>query len=173
MNKLVKALFVLLLTAGCSQKETNQTPLTIMTQDGPVQYTVEEANSRDQMETGLMNREQLAPNTGMIFNIDPARRIAMWMKDTKISLDMIFIDADGNIVQIFENAEPMSENKIIAEVPVRAVIEINAGDVQKNKIRTGDKVTHEYFDQSAKEIPTAETDVKTEAKTAATYKEEK
>lgn len=160
MNKLVKTLFALLLIAGCSKTETASTPLTIATDNGPVEYIVEEAVTKEQMETGLMNRENLAENAGMIFNIDPVRRVAMWMKDTKIGLDMIFIDTDGTIVQIYEKAEPLSEKKIISETPIRAVIEVNAGDVQKKNIKLGNKVEHKFFKKA--EAPKTEEPAKME-----------
>ena len=151
MNKLVRVLFALLLVAGCSKQESATTPLTIETQNGTVKYTVDEANTREEMETGLMNRDSLAADHGMIFNIDPVRRVAMWMKDTKFPLDMIFIAPDGTITQVYENAEAMSEKKIPSTIPVRAVIEVNAGDIQKHQIKVGDKVTHEFFNQMKKE----------------------
>ena len=151
MNKLVRVLFALLLVAGCSKQESSTTPLTIETQNGQAKYTVEEANTREEMETGLMNRDTLAADHGMIFNIDPVRRVAMWMKDTKMPLDMIFIAPDGTITQVYENAEAMSEYKIVSQVPVRAVIEINAGDVKKHQIKVGNKVSYEFFKQMNEE----------------------
>ncbi len=156
MKKLVNVLFALLLVAGCSKQESGTTTLTIETQNGPVKYTVEEANTREEQEAGLMNRTSLAVDHGMIFNIDPVRRVAMWMKDTKFPLDMIFIAPDGSITQVYENAEAMSEYKIISRIPVRAVIEVNAGDVQKHQIKVGDKVSHEFFNQPKKEETKAE-----------------
>lgn len=66
----------------------------------------------------------------------------MWMKDTKISLDMLFVGPDGSIIKIVEATKPMSENLIISEEPVRAVIELNAGQVKRHNIKIGDKVNH-------------------------------
>ena len=64
------------------------------------------------------------------------------MKNTKIPLDMLFVAPDGSISMIKENAQPMSEDLIISRDPVRAVIELNAGQVRRNQIKVGDKVTH-------------------------------
>lgn len=89
-----------------------------------------------------MHRSTLAFNSGMIFNIYPVRPTAMWMKDTKISLDMLFVGPDGSIIKIVEATKPMSENLIISEEPVRAVIELNAGQVKRHNIKIGDKVNH-------------------------------
>ena len=89
-----------------------------------------------------MHRTNLGFNSGMIFNIYPVRPTAMWMKDTKIPLDMIFVAPNATISMIKENAEPMSEELIISRDPVRAVIEINAGQVKRHGIKVGDKVTH-------------------------------
>ena len=162
MKKLVRVLFALLLVAGCSKQESETTPLTIETQNGSVKYTVEEANTREEQEAGLMNRDSLAVDHGMIFNIDPVRRVAMWMKDTKFPLDMIFIAPDGTITQVYENAEALTEYKIISRIPVRAVIEVNAGDIKKHQIKIGDKVNHEFFNQIKKEESKTETPKKAE-----------
>ena len=76
----------------------------------------------------------------MIFVINPIRRVTMWMKDTKIPLDIIFINPEAKIVKIVENATPMSEEHLVSAEPVRAVIEISGGSAQKYGIKVGDKV---------------------------------
>ena len=158
MNKLVKTFFALLLVAGCSPKAEVET-LSIETANGKVTYTIEEANTREEQERGLMDRTSLEADHGMIFNITPVRRVAMWMKDTKFPLDMVFIDENGMIIQTYENAEAMSEYKIVSNVPVRAVIEINAGDIKKHNIQAGQKVDFKYFQKQE-----TKQEVKTEAK---------
>ncbi len=165
MSKFFKLFLALIILAGCSpKKETNN--LSISTQNGEVLYTVEEAQTPEELETGLMNRDNLPSDRGMIFDLSLVdNKIAMWMKDTLIPLDMLFVDADGKIFFIHENATPMSEELIIAPAPAIAVIELNAGDVQKYGIKTGDSVKHRFFqakpsssdapaDEPAEENPT-------------------
>ena len=134
------ALFLFACSKGVEQKPT--TPLTIITSNGEVRFNVEVAQTPEELKTGLMYRTQMAANNGMIFSFDPVRPTAMWMKNTKISLDMLFIAPDATISMIKENATPMSEEHIISRDPVRAVIELNAGQVRKHGIKIGDRVNH-------------------------------
>ena len=144
MLKFVKLFLVILLFSACSSEPEPKptTPLIIKTSNGDVRFMVEVANTPEELKTGLMHRTTLGFNSGMIFNIYPVRPTAMWMKDTKIPLDMLFVAPDASISMIKESAEPMSEELIISKEPVRAVIEINAGQVKRNGIKIGDKVTH-------------------------------
>ncbi len=135
------------LAAACSQEPETKptTPLIIKTVNGDIRFAVEVANTPQELATGLMHRKELGMNSGMIFNIYPVRPTAMWMKNTKIPLDMLFIDADSSIIMIKENATPMSEAQIICDTPVRAVIELNAGQVKRHQIKVGDKINHAMF----------------------------
>ena len=145
MPKIFKILACIMFVFACSEEQAPQkplTPLVIKTGNGEVRFAVETANTPKELETGLMNRKTLDFNSGMIFNIYPVRPVAMWMKDTNIPLDMLFVGPDTSIIMIKENATPMSEELIISREPVRAVIEINAGQVAKNAIKVGDKVSH-------------------------------
>ena len=144
MLKFAKLLFLALLVVGCSKEPEPQptTPLIIKTENGDIRFMVEVAKTPEELKTGLMNRDTLGFNSGMIFNIYPVRPTAMWMKNTKIPLDMIFVAPDATISLIRENAVPMSEELIISRDPVRAVIELNAGQVNRHGIKVGDKVTH-------------------------------
>ena len=138
-------LVAMFLFVGCSEnKQTSKptSPLVIKTTNGDVRFMVETASTPEEMKTGLMHRTNLGFNSGMIFNVYPVRPVAMWMKNTKIPLDMLFIAPDASISMIKENATPMSEEHIFSENPVRAVIEINAGQVKRHGIKVGDKVTH-------------------------------
>ena len=144
MCKLAKLFLLLLLVIGCTKEPEPKptTPLLIKTSNGDARFAVEIATTPDDLQQGLMHRSTLAFNSGMIFNIYPVRPTAMWMKNTKIPLDMIFVAPDGTVSMIKENAQPMSEDLIISRDPVRAVIELNAGQVRRNQIKIGDKVTH-------------------------------
>lgn len=144
MLKFAKLFFVALLLVACSPEEEQRptTPLLIKTSNGDVRFSVEVAQTPEDLQKGLMNRTNLGITNGMIFSIDPVRPTAMWMKNTKIPLDMLFVAPDGTISLIFENTEPMSEKQLISRDPVRAVIEINAGLAQRHGIKIGDKVSH-------------------------------
>ena len=132
MFKYAKLFLAVLLLVGCTKEPEPRptTPLIVKTGTGDVRFSVEVAKTPEELKTGLMHRSTLAFNSGMIFNIYPVRPTAMWMKDTKISLDMLFVGPDGSIIKIVEATKPMSENLIISEEPVRAVIELNAGQVK-------------------------------------------
>ena len=148
MHKIFKLFALTLLVISCSEEPVQQkplTPLVIKTTNGEVRFMVETANTPKELETGLMKREKLDFNSGMIFNIYPVRPVAMWMKNTKIPLDMLFVGPDASVIMLKENATPMSEELIICREPVRAVIELNAGQINKNAIKVGDKITHAMF----------------------------
>lgn len=144
MLKFAKLFLAILLFTGCSNEPEPKptTPLIIKAANGDIRFMVEVANTPQDLQTGLMHRTNLGFNSGMIFNIYPVRPTAMWMKNTKIPLDMLFVGPDTSIIMIKENAAPMSEEHIICKEPVRAVIEINAGQVKRHGIKVGDKVVH-------------------------------
>ncbi len=119
--------------------------LTIGSATGPHKFTVEIATTPAQMEQGLMFRRSLAPDAGMIFDYGAPSMAMMWMKNTFIPLDMLFVDAAGRIVNIRERAVPGSLETIAAGAPVRAVVELNGGTAERLGIRPGDKVVSPIF----------------------------
>ena len=155
MSKFVKLCLVLVLLTGCfesdKKKDEKDYNLSIITQDGEIKYKVENAVTPEELQTGLMGRESLDEDKGMIFNLasESVRGVSMWMKNTKIPLDMLFTDSQGKIVWIYENAIPYSEELITPPLPVSAVIEINGDQVRKHKIQNGDIVKHEFFKEKA------------------------
>ena len=120
-------------------------PLTIVTAGGPHRFTVEVATSPAQMMQGLMFRRSLAPDAGMLFDYQASSMATMWMKNTLIPLDMLFVDAQGHIVNIHERAVPGSLDAIAAAAPVRAVIELNGGTASRLGSRPGDRVIFPIF----------------------------
>ena len=108
-------------------------------------FTVELATTELQQEQGLMFRTQLAEGHGMLFVFGEPRIAAMWMKNTLIPLDMLFIDSEGKIVHIGERATPQSEAIITSEIPVKAVLELAGGTCDKQDIKVGDIVSHATF----------------------------
>lgn len=117
-----------------------QAPLTIRSGSRVHRFTVEIARSPLEQEAGLMHRESLAPNRGMIFPYDPPQPASFWMKNTLIALDILFIRADGSIARIAANTVPLSLELVPAGEPVSAVLEIAGGRAAELGIKPGDTV---------------------------------
>ncbi len=114
--------------------------LVIITQSGRQEFDVELALSDRQQAQGLMFRRFLPTNAGMLFDYRIPTRITMWMKNTFIPLDMIFIGTDGRITNIAQRTVPMSEATISSRGKVRAVLEVNSGTVARLGVQPGDKI---------------------------------
>ncbi|MEO1281277.1 MAG: DUF192 domain-containing protein [Pseudomonadota bacterium] len=127
-----------------AEKLATQT-LEIVTAQGTHEFRVEVAETERQKAVGLMFRRSLSPMTGMLFPYPEADDLSMWMRNTYIPLDMLFIRADGVIHRVEANAEPHSETVIRAGAPVTAVLEIPGGEASRLGIQAGDKVTHGHF----------------------------
>jgi uncharacterized membrane protein (UPF0127 family) len=142
--------FVLLLVgvvsaAAAQLQRFPATDLTIVSAGGAHKFHVELATTPAQMEQGLMFRPSLAPDAGMLFDFRAPSPVSMWMKDTLIPLDMLFVDAQGRIINIHERAVPGSLDPISAAAPARAVIELNGGTAARLGIRPGDRVLFPIF----------------------------
>ncbi|QOZ26176.1 DUF192 domain-containing protein [Bradyrhizobium sp. CCBAU 51753] len=120
-------------------------PLEIVTKSGVHVFSVEMATTEQEKETGLMYRKELADGKGMLFDFSPEQEVSMWMKNTYISLDMIFIRADGRILRIAESTEPLSTKIIPSRGLAKGVLEVIAGTAQKYGIQPGDRVAHPLF----------------------------
>ncbi|RXH09506.1 DUF192 domain-containing protein [Bradyrhizobium guangzhouense] len=131
--------------AGSAVRAASFQPLEIVTKNGVQVFSVEMATTDEEKQTGLMYRKELADGKGMLFDFNPEQEVSMWMKNTYVSLDMIFIRADGRILRIAENTEPLSTRIISSKGPARAVLEVVAGTAQKYGIRVGDRVGHPLF----------------------------
>jgi uncharacterized protein len=135
--------FCLILLALATLAQAAETsPLTIDTAHGPRQFSVEIATTPEQMALGLMYRQSLAPNSGMLFVYPSERPVAFWMKNTFIPLDMLFIAADGRIRRIVERTVPLSTIPVSSVDSVRAVLEVNSGTAERLGIKPGDIVHH-------------------------------
>ncbi len=106
-----------------------------------VSYQVKVASSRYDKQKGLMFVKQMPLNQGMLFDFRKDENVAMWMKNTYIPLDMIFIDCNRMVSDIYQNAEPFSLKKITSELNFCYVLEINGGEVAKHHITIGDSVS--------------------------------
>ncbi len=149
MRALFAALIAVAVLSGCSpgheKSELPTTRIVIDTRHGPASFGVEVASDDASRQKGLMYRTKLAPDAGMLFDFRKDDYRSFWMKNTPLSLDMIFIRGDGTISTIAENTIPYSEDTVPSSEPVRAVLEINGGRSQALGIEPGDKVHAKIF----------------------------
>lgn len=120
-------------------------PLELITASGTHHLAIEVARTPAQQAFGLMYRTELASDTGMLFVHGRPREVKMWMKNTYIPLDMVFITADGTVHRIAANTEPHSQALISSQGPVSAVLEIAGGAAARYGLKAGDKVRHPLF----------------------------
>jgi uncharacterized membrane protein (UPF0127 family) len=138
-------LLALVATAG-GTAALDRSPLTIETSHGRFEFQVELAATPAERARGLMFRESLADDHGMLFDFGSAKPVAMWMRNTYIPLDILFIRADGSISRIARNAEPLSDAVIDSGEPVTAVLELRGGLTSEHGIDAGDRVVHQLFE---------------------------
>lgn len=134
-----------LLLAPCAASALDPGELVIETATGAHRFTVELAATPGDRARGLMYRQNMQPDHGMLFDFQTEQPVAFWMKNTPLPLDMLFINGKGVVLQIAEDTEPYSEAPIPSEQPVRAVLELNAGISRKLGITPGAKVEHPIF----------------------------
>jgi uncharacterized protein len=120
-------------------------PLSVVTSSSATLFSAEIADTDELRERGLMFRHVLPKDSAMLFDFGKPRPAAMWMKNTYIALDMLFVRADGTIAALAENTEPFSTQIISVEEPVKGVVELAAGTVKRLGIKRDDKVYHEIF----------------------------
>ena len=140
---------------ACAQSETKAgetgeaavrtETLTIDTSHGPVRLNVEIADTEAERARGLMFRETMADDHGMLFDFPEPEMASFWMRNTVMSLDIIFIGTDGRILNIADHATPYSEASIPAAGLTRGVLEIKAGRAEALGIHAGDRVHHRIF----------------------------
>jgi uncharacterized protein len=119
--------------------------LTIRSKNGPHAFAVEVMRDDASRARGLMFRRTMAPDHGMLFDFGQTLPVNMWMKNTYLPLDMVFIRADGTVARVAADAEPLSTRVIPSGEPVLSVLELNAGTAAKLGIRAGDRVEHPLF----------------------------
>ena len=141
---LVFGLIGLLVAAGPVWPAGKQT-LEIASASGVHVFSVELADNDAERAKGLMYRKELPEGQGMLFDFHREQDVSFWMQNTYISLDMIFIRADGRILRIAENTEPLSTRLVPSGGPVRAVLEIIGGSARKLGIAPGDRVASPIF----------------------------
>src|SRR6266849_634773 len=119
--------------------------LEIATKTGVHVFAVELAVTDEERARGLMYRRSVPESYGMLFDFKRDQEVTMWMKNTYVSLDMIFIQSDGRIRRIAENTETESDKIIPSGGQVRAVLEVAAGTARKLGIEAGDRVATPIF----------------------------
>jgi uncharacterized protein len=131
-------LLALLPLAACSDDNT----AILHTTKGDFTFHLEIADDNAERERGLMFRQSLAPDAGMLFDFKEEREVAFWMQNTLIPLDMVFIGADGLVDTIHVNARPLDTTSISSLVPVQFVLEIAGGRSVEIGLAKGDKMDH-------------------------------
>jgi hypothetical protein len=135
-------------TAGTEAAAPALQPLTIVTAGGGEhRFEVEIADDDAERARGLMNRESLPDDRGMLFQFEEEAERAFWMKNTLIPLDILYISADGRIVSIARETTPFSEAPIPSYGAAKGVLEIRGGRAAELGLEPGDRVRHPFFDR--------------------------
>ena len=128
-----------------AQQAFEKSPLVAVTPLGKFDFNVEIAATDAQRTTGLMYRQSMARDAGMLFDFKISRPVMMWMKNTYLPLDMVFIDKSGRIVRIAKDTTPHSLDVISSGGPVRYVLELNAGTSERVGLQAGQVLQHRLF----------------------------
>lgn len=134
-----------LVAAPSPARSAEQQTLEIASKTGVHQFAVELAVTDEERARGLMYRRSLPDSYGMLFDFKHDQEVSFWMRNTYVSLDMIFIRGDGRILRIAENTEVLSDKIVPSGGPVRFVLEVVAGTAKKLGIEPGDRVASEAF----------------------------
>lgn len=130
---------------GSGRADEVREPVTLVTESGRHVILSEIADTPFKQSRGLMFRRSMPDNQGMLFLYNSSQDITMWMKNTFISLDMVFIRANGTVHRIETDTEPFSENIISSGGDAVAVLELKAGTSLRLKLRPGDRVEYKFF----------------------------
>jgi uncharacterized membrane protein (UPF0127 family) len=145
------ALFIVLLLALATfpafsaDDKMRREKLTLVTATGEHVIDIEVAQTPEEKARGLMFRTRMPEGTGMLFPFGEPQELSMWMRNTYVSLDMVFIRADGVVHRIESRTEPLSERIISSRGPVTAVLELAAGVASRLGLKAGDRVRHPLF----------------------------
>ena len=142
--RLVLAFLILAGGIGAACAE-GLSPLVVVTTSGEHRFDVELADEPGERSRGLMFRRSMPQDRGMLFDFRTDQDVSMWMQNTHLSLDMIFIRADGTVARVARNTVPFSTDMIASGEEVRAVLELNAGTAERIALKRGDRVKHPIF----------------------------
>ncbi len=139
---LAVALVLLLAVFSHAARSARTEPLRIITQSGSHDFLVEVVDTDESRAKGLMFRRHMADDHGMLFDFIDEQEVGFWMRNTYISLDMIFIRADGIVHRIATDTVPLSEKSVPSRGAVRFVLELNAGQSRHIGLEAGDRIEH-------------------------------
>lgn len=142
---IVAILLVLALSGSTMAGGLRVEPVIIETGDGPVEIAAEIADTPKTRQHGLMFRDSLGWNEGMLFDFKQVQPVTFWMKDTPLFLDMLFVDAGGVIVGVLDSVPPYTTDSRRSPGPVKAVLELRGGAAQRFGITKGDRLRHPIF----------------------------
>lgn len=137
-------------TTATAQSNFPRDSLSIKTAETEYKFDIELALDDNHRQYGLMYRDHLPEMSGMLFIYDRARNIAMWMKNTFIPLDIVFIDEAGKIINIAKSAKPRDLSQIPSKGPAKAALELNGGLTDKLGINVGDEILYPTFGNTDK-----------------------
>lgn len=140
-------------TAGIALADCSDTRVDLRGDWGKARFTVEVADNSEERSLGLMNRPKMAASAGMLFLYEHPQRVAFWMENTLIPLDMIFMTPDGTVQHIHENAVPLDRTLIPGGDGIQAVLEINGGMSKMLGITVGSQLRHPLLEQSSSAWP--------------------
>lgn len=158
MKNILLSLIVFVALSATASAQTNENdivdfgepkPLTIISETGEHKFMVEEAKTLDQQARGMMFREEMAEDTGMIFEFAEPKVATIWMKNTAIPLDLLFVRSNGKILKIEHMAQPYKLRSASSEAIVAAVVELKGGISKDLGIQPGDIIKHTFFGNSA------------------------
>jgi uncharacterized membrane protein (UPF0127 family) len=146
LSRLLLIVLTVILSASCTSEESDTldfatTPLTIETTGGALELTVEVADTPDKQSQGLMDRQTLDEDAGMIFVFSDEAQRSFWMQNTYVSLDMLFLSSAKEILYIAENTTPLSTDIISPDVAAQYVLEVNAGYSARHGVNVGDQLS--------------------------------
>ena len=146
IQRLILACALILVSAATFAAELPRDVVMVETSSSQYRFEVEVADDSAERSEGLMYRTDLADNAGMLFMYQETRPVDFWMKNTPLSLDIVFVRPDGTIARIAANTTPMSEDMIPSGEPVLAVLEVKAGIMRQLGIAVGDRLRNpKYF----------------------------
>jgi uncharacterized protein len=136
---------LLVFAAPAARADSELETLQFVTRTGKHGFAVEVMRTPEQQGRGLMYRRYMPDDRGMLFAFGRNQVVTMWMKNTYIPLDMVFISRNGKVVTIAYSTEPLSEKTISSGAPAWAVVELNAGAAANIGLAIGDTVRHPIF----------------------------
>ena len=125
-------------------------PLTVVSEDATHTFMIDRAITLEQQARGMMFRESMDPDSGMLFEFDSPKIATIWMKNTPLPLDILFVRSNGKILKIEHMAQPYKLRSASSEAIVAAVLELQGGRAKELGIMPGDVVKHEFFGTEAK-----------------------